>query len=48
MSREDTIVAGQTHAEFPEKELVTGRFADNLCGSREEIAKDILWQESVN
>jgi large subunit ribosomal protein L28 len=25
---------------FPEKELVTGGFADTLCGSKQEIAKE--------
>jgi hypothetical protein len=33
LNAEDTIGAAQRHAEFPEKELVTGGFADNLYGS---------------
>jgi len=39
LDAEDTIAAGQTHADFPEKELVTKGFADNLSGSRQPIAK---------
>jgi hypothetical protein len=39
MNAEDTIAVGQRHADFPEKELVTKGFADNLSGSRQPIAK---------
>jgi hypothetical protein len=42
---EDTFRARQRHAEFPEKELVSGEFADTLCGS---LTKDILWHAFVN
>jgi hypothetical protein len=33
MSGKDMVAARQRHAEFPEKELVTGGFADILRGS---------------
>jgi hypothetical protein len=33
MNGEDTSGARQWHAEFPEKELVTGGFTAILCGS---------------
>jgi large subunit ribosomal protein L28 len=36
MRREDTFYARQRHAEFPEKGLVSRRFADTLCGSLNE------------
>jgi large subunit ribosomal protein L28 len=33
MNGQDTFGGRQRHAEFPEKGLVRGRFADTLCGS---------------
>jgi hypothetical protein len=45
MNREDTFAARQRHAEFPEKELVTGQFPDILCDS---LTKEILWHAFVN
>jgi hypothetical protein len=45
MRAEDTFAAGQRHAEFPEKELVSGQFIDMICGS---LTKENLCHAFVN
>jgi hypothetical protein len=45
MPGEDTVAAPQRHAEFPEKELVSGHFTGILCGS---LTKEILCHAFVN
>jgi large subunit ribosomal protein L28 len=40
LNTEDTFAARQRHANFSEKELVTGGFADSLCDSKRKISKE--------